>query len=402
MSSKILSKDISIINSSDKKQTYSKPPKAMRGLPHRNLISLVIAISCFGLLMVYSASAPEALISYHDQFYFLKRQSIAFIIGLFSMISLSRFDYRNLKKVAWPLAIVSFCLLALTLIPSLSVATMGSSRWVNIGPIQFQPSELCKVCSIILLASGLSSKFWWQPTNLLRILISVVMALIIVKQPDLGTAMMIGGSMLSLLFVSGFNMMFIISGSAALVVLAWHNIHKTPYHMSRIHRWLNPYLHPHKEGWNSIQAQLAIGSGGLLGLGFGRSLQKLYYLPVQHADFIFAVISEEFGFIGCMILITCYVLLAYYGFKISLGAQTLFGRFLAVGITSSIALQASMNIMVTTGLVPVTGITLPLISYGGTSLITTLTMVGILLSVSRDSCPIEEVIPEDNDRIKQN
>ncbi len=390
MPSKTLSKNTFPKSNTSLTDNFSKPPTPLRGLPHRNLISLVFAMTCFGLFMVYSASAPEALLSFHDHFYFFKRQALAFIIGLMGMIILSRYDYRKLKKIAWPLALVSFGLLAMTLVPSLSVVTMGSSRWIGFGPVQFQPSELCKIASIILLASGLSNNFWWHPQVIARILISSVMSLIIVKQPDLGTAMMIMGSMLSLLFVSGFNILLILSGLFVGSILAWHHIQKTPYQMARIQSWLNPYLSPHKEGWNTIQAQLAIGSGGLLGLGFGRSLQKLYYLPVQHADFIFAVIAEEFGYLGCLLLIASYGLFAYYGFKISLGAKTLFGRFLAIGITSSITLQAIVNIMVTTGLIPVTGITLPLISYGGTSLVITLSMVGLLLSVSRDSCPVED------------
>lgn len=160
--------------------------------------------------------------------------------------------------------------------------------------------------------------------------------------------------------------------------------------MARIQSWLNPYLSPQKDGWNIIQAQLAIGSGGLFGVGFGRSLQKLYYLPVQHADFIFAVIAEEFGMLGCLVLLTLFALFGYHGFKTAMEARTLFGRLLAIGITSSICLQAVVNVMVTTGLLPVTGITLPFISYGGTSLVITLTMVGILLSVSRDTGKLVE------------
>jgi cell division protein FtsW len=173
-------------------------------------------------------------------------------------------------------------------------------------------------------------------------------------------------------------------------VAIWHHIQKTPYQMARIQSWLNPYLSPQKDGWNIIQAQLAIGSGGLWGVGFGRSLQKLYYLPVQHADFIFAVIAEEFGMIGCVVLLCLFALFGWYGFRTALEARTLFGRLLAIGITSSITLQAVVNVSVTTGLVPVTGITLPFISYGGTSIVITLAMVGILLSISRDRGQLEE------------
>jgi cell division protein FtsW len=341
-------------------------------------------------MAVYSASAPEALQSYHDSTVFLRRQAIAALIGLFLMFSISRYDYRRLKKWAWPFAIVSLFLLGLTLVPGLCVTTMGSSRWLSLGPLQFQPSEFCKVASIILMASGLSKYFWWHRQIACRIALSLLMALIVVKQPDLGTALMIMGSLLALLYVSGTNSMLILSSLGFGGFIVWHHIKKTPYQMARIQSWLNPYLSPQKEGWNIIQAQLAIGSGGLWGVGFGRSLQKLYYLPVQHADFIFAVIAEEFGLLGCVVLLSLFALFGYYGFKTALASRTLFGRLLAIGITSSITLQAVVNVMVTTGLVPVTGITLPFISYGGTSIVITLAMVGILLSVSRDSGQLSE------------
>lgn len=361
-----------------------------RGLPDRAIITLVLSLCGFGLMAVFSASAPEALQSYQDATYYLKRQAIAFCLGLFFMFSISRQDYRKWKRFAWPLAIVSLFLLALTMVPGLSVTAKGSSRWLSLGPIQFQPSELCKLSSILLMASGLSTYFWWHRQVMMRIVISLVMAFIIVKQPDLGTALMIIGGLLALLYVSATNSLLIISALFGGGWLVWHHISKTPYQVARIQSWLNPYQNPQKEGWNIIQAQLAIGSGGWFGRGFGRSLQKLYYLPVQHADFIFAVIAEEFGLIGCLALISIFALLGYHGFKVALHARTLFGRFLAIGITSSITLQVVVNIMVTTGLVPVTGITLPFISYGGTSLVMTLVMVGVLLSVSRDYTHVSE------------
>jgi cell division protein FtsW len=247
------------------------------------------------------------------------------------------------------------------------------------------------------MASGLAKYFWWHRQIFFRIAVSFAMAAIVVKQPDLGTALMIMGGLLALLYVSGTNSILLLGSLGGGGAYVWHHIQKTPYQMARIQSWLNPYISPQKDGWNIIQAQLAIGSGGLFGVGFGRSLQKLYYLPVQHADFIFAVIAEEFGLVGCAVLITLFALLGYQGFKAALHARTLFGRFLAIGITSSITLQAVVNIMVTTGLLPVTGITLPFISYGGTSLVITLAMVGILLSISRDRGQLEEDREDDDD-----
>ena len=275
-------------------------------------------------------------------------------------------------------------MLGLTLIPGLAVTAKGSSRWIGVGPLQFQPSELCKLASLVLMSAGLSQYFWWHRQIFFRLIVTLIMAFIVIKQPDLGTALMILGGLLALLYASGTNSMLLFMSLAGGAFVVWHHIQKTPYQMARIQSWLNPYLHPQAEGWNIIQAQLAIGSGGFMGLGFGRSLQKLYYLPVQHADFIFAVIAEEFGWFGCFALISLFVLFGYYGFKAAINSRTMFGRFLAIGITSSITLQAMVNIMVTTGLLPVTGITLPFISYGGTSIVITLIMVGILLSISRD------------------
>lgn len=369
------------------------PPPAeteFRGLPNRALISVVLSLCGFGLMAVFSASAPEALQSYHDSTMFLRRQAIACIIGVFLMFTISRYDYRKLKKWAWPFSFFSLGALCLTLVPHLAVTTMGSTRWLQLGPIQFQPSELCKISSIILMSAGLSKYFWWHRQTFARMVVILIMTGIVVKQPDLGTALMILGSLLALLYVSGTNSILILTTLSAGGWGVWHHIKKTPYQMARIQSWLNPYLSPQKDGWNIIQAQLAIGSGGWLGQGFGRSLQKLYYLPVQHADFIFAVIAEEFGFLGCLVLLTLFGLFAYQGFKTSMEAKTLFGRLLAIGITSSITLQAVVNVAVTTGLVPVTGITLPFISYGGTSIVTTLCMVGVLLSVSRDRGQLEE------------
>ncbi len=361
-----------------------------RGLPNRGLITLVITMCGFGLMAVFSASAPEALQSFQDSTAYLRKQSIACAIGFFCMFTLSKYDYRKLKKFAWPLTLAALALLAITLVPHMSVTTMGASRWIQIGPIQFQPSELAKVATIILMASGVSKYFWWHRNVFMRIIVVLMMAGIVVKQPDLGTAMMILGTLLSMLYVSGINSALILGAMGLGGFLAWKHVQHTPYQIKRIQTWLNPNLNPQGEGWNIIQAQLAIGSGGLWGQGFGHSLQKLYYLPVQHADFIFAVIAEEFGLLGCLTIISLFGMFAYYGFQISLQARTLFGRFLAIGITSQLTLQAVVNLMVCTGLLPVTGITLPFISYGGTSMVITLAMVGILLSISRDRGEIEE------------
>jgi cell division protein FtsW len=378
-------------NSGDSNDKTSAAPEYRGGID-RTLVGIVLSLCGFGLMAVYSASAPEAQQSFHDSTTLLRKQTMAFVIGLFVMFTVSRYDYRRLKKLAWPLALFALASLAITLvnIPGLTVQTMGSSRWLTVGPLQFQPSEVAKVATILLLASGLSRYFWRDPQILLRIVVVLAMAGIVIKQPDLGSASMILASLLTLLFASGTNFLLLLGALGGTALLAWQHVQKHPYQMARIETWLNPYLHPQKEGWNIIQAQYAIGSGGLWGQGFGRSLQKLYYLPVQFADFIFAVIAEEFGLIGCCLLIGLFALFGVYGYRAALSAKTLFGRILAIGITSEICTQAVINMMVTTGLLPVTGITLPFISYGGTSLVVTLSMVGILLSISRDRAAIDD------------
>lgn len=380
-------------NDSDIADYLSTP---YRGLPNRVLISIVVSLVVFGLMAVFSASAPEALNNYHDATMYLRKQTIACLIGLFVMYMVGKYDYRKWKKWSWPMAIVSVILLALTLVPGLATTSFGSSRWLQLGPFQFQPSELAKISTIILLAAGLSKHFWWQRQMLFRIAVIIAMAGVVMKQPDLGSTLMIMSGLLVLLYVSGTNSILIFSALAIGGVGVVQKILHTPYQMARIQSWLDPYAHPQAEGWNIIQAQFAIGSGGWFGSGFGGSLQKLHYLPVQHADFIFAVIAEELGMIGCLCVVGAFVAFGYYGFKTARNAQTLFGRLLAIGITTSICIQATVNIMVTTGLLPITGITLPFISYGGSSLVVTLFMVGILLSISRDRTE-EESLNSDED-----
>ncbi|MEZ4490074.1 MAG: putative lipid II flippase FtsW [Cyanobacteriota/Melainabacteria group bacterium] len=361
---------------------YLKTP--FRGLPNRILIGIVVSLCVFGLMAVFSASAPEALNNYHDATMYLRKQTIACMIGLFVMYMVSKYDYRKLKKFAWPLTLAAIFLLALTLVPGLATTSFGSSRWLQIGSFQFQPSEMAKISTLLILASGLSKHFWYQRPMLFRITAIMVMAAIVLKQPDLGSTMMIMSGLLVLLYVTGTSSLLIFSSIFLGAIAVWQKILHTPYQMARIESWLNPYAHPQAEGWNIIQAQFAIGSGGWFGTGFGGSLQKLHYLPVQHADFIFAVIAEELGLVGCLCLLGMFAAFGYYGYKTARDAQTMFGRLLAIGITSSICIQALVNVMVATGLLPITGITLPFVSYGGSSLVVTLFMVGILLSVSRD------------------
>jgi cell division protein FtsW len=355
-----------------------------RGLPDLALTFAIMALALFGLVAVFSASAPEALQKFNDLTWFFRRQAIACVIGYVAMNTLSRIDYRRLRKWDWTMYAISLVLLALTLVPALSVRWGGSSRWLPLGPVQFEPSELCKVACIILMASGLSRYKWSHWSIWLRALAVILVTLIVMKQPDLGTSMIISGTMVVLMSVAGMSWWLVTAAVPVLGFVLWKHVTKTPYQMARIQSWLNPYSSPQKEGWNIIQSVLAIGSGGLFGAGFGGSMQKLYYLPVQHADFIFAVIAEELGLAGCLALLALFTFFAYCGFNTALTARTLFGRFLAIGITVSIALQAVVNISVTAGVIPVTGITLPFISYGCSSLIITFAMAGILLSISRD------------------
>ncbi len=347
---------------------------------------LLLAI---GLIMVYSASAVWADHKFSDSFFFVKRQFLFAALGIVAMFVIMNVDYWVLKKWAKPLVIVCFVLLILVIIPGVGMERNGSRSWLGVGAFSIQPSEFMKLAMIAFLAKFLSERQRYITTikkGLLPSLSLVFLAFgMIMLQPDLGTGTVMVGTCMIMIFIAGARIAHFVAlglcGIAGFVGL----ILSAPYRIARITSFLDPWQDPQNTGFQIIQSLYAIGPGGLFGLGLGESRQKFFYLPEPQTDFIFAILAEELGFIGGSLILLLFALLLWRGIRIALGAPDLFGSFLAVGIISMIAIQVMINIGVVTGLMPVTGITLPFLSYGGSSLTLMLMAVGILLNISRYS-----------------
>ncbi|HUW66084.1 MAG TPA: putative lipid II flippase FtsW [Spirochaetia bacterium] len=357
-----------------------------RETPDFTLFITVLALVSFGVVMVFSASMYSALTTYHDSFYFLKRQLVWVVLGLGAMIFAMNFDYRNLRRLAAPALVVGFALLLVVLVPGVGKQVYGAQRWIIVGPLVFTPSELVKLCLVIFTAFGLARRRDSLQTmrGLMPFLVLLGLACgLILLEPDLGTAVTLAGTIFIMFFAAGANLrslgflgMVGVAGVGAAIVAA-------PYRMSRFLAFLDPWKSPQGVGYHIIQSLYALGSGGLFGVGLGQSKLKFLWLPASHTDFIFAIVGEELGFLGATMLIALFGVFAWRGYKIAVTAPDPFASLLAAGLTTGIILQAVINMGVVTSSLPVTGIPLPLVSYGGTSVVFTLLGVGILLNISR-------------------
>lgn len=359
-----------------------------RKAPDLVLFFAVIAMLTIGIIMVYSASSITSMEENNgNAFYYLSKQIMWVFIGFASMFITMNFNYYKTKKFILPFLILNLLLLIAVLIPGVGISVSGSNRWLGVGSFRVQPSEIAKIAAIFYTAKFLSThqgrvgsfmKGVFPP-----LMVAGIFSVLILMQPDLGTAGAIGVTVVVMLFVAGIKVTHFIflmtSGFAGVLAL----IFSEDYRRERLLAFLDPWKDPLDTGFQYIQSLLAVGSGGLVGVGLGRSRQKFYYLPEQHTDFIYAVICEELGFIGAATIILLYLLFAWRGYQIALKAPDVFGSLLAAGITTMIILQAVLNIGVVTAVLPITGITLPLISYGGSSLVITMASVGVLLNISR-------------------
>jgi len=351
------------------------------------LFGAVVLLLGIGVVMVYSASQVTAYERLDDTFYYLKRQVLWALIGITAMVSVMKIDYWKYKKWALPLLIMAFVLLVAVVMPGIGKSVKGAQRWLGVGSMRIQPSEVIKLSLVIFMSYGLAknrSRLKQFASGMLPYLAILALAcLLILLQPDLGTAVSLAGTVYIMLFAAGArgkHLIYLAMAGLAAVGLA---IVLEPYRMSRFLAFLDPWADPQGTGFHIIQSLYALGSGGLFGLGLGQSHQKFFYLPEQHTDFIFAVLGEELGFFGGAFVIMLFLVFVWRGFKVALSTQDPFASLLAVGLTSMIALQAIINIGVVTGSLPITGIPLPLISFGGSSLVFTLIGVGILLNISR-------------------
>ncbi len=338
----------------------------------------VLALSSIGLIMVFSAS-PTMALKHGDAFYYVKRHLFYLALGLLALFYGLRLDLQNLKSKALLILLVSVLLLFSVFIPGVGRKVLGASRWIDLGLLSFQPSELIKFAMVLFMAKWLSDKRGIIPVVLWLGLVSIL----IIKQPDMGTAVVLGTTVFAMLFLAGANLWHLlflgllgVGGVVALSLTA-------AYRLRRLLAYLDPWQDPQGIGFHIIQSLLAVGSGGILGLGLGASRQKFFYLPQQFTDFIFAILCEELGFIGGMGVVVLFILFAVQGFRIALSSTDGFKNLLAAGLVSWITLQALVNIMVVLGLIPTTGIPLPFISYGGTATVINLFAVGVVLNVSR-------------------
>ncbi len=352
------------------------------------LLISIISLTLFGIIMIYSSSYIWASYKYNNPYKYLINQSIFALLGFILMYIVSKIDYHIYEKCANKILLGSIILLILVLIPGIGTIRNGSRSWFGIGGFGIQPSEFTKLALIIFTSKYLVNNYddmSYFKKGLMPILIIVFMVfLLIMLQPDFGTGTIIVMSVMGLLFIGGMNLKFIYKGILIGIVLIVGLILIAPYRLQRILSFLNPWSDPLGSGFQIIQSLYAIGPGGLLGMGFGNSIQKHFYLPEPQTDFIFSIISEEFGFMGVLIVSGLFLLLIISGFMISKKSIDMFGKYLSYGITFQVAFQTILNLMVVVGLIPVTGVTLPFLSYGGSSLLITLLSMGILLNISKN------------------
>ncbi len=355
----------------------------------KKLLIAVIIIAIFGIVMIYSASSIWAEYKYNDAFKFVKAQTVFFIIGLVIMFVISKIDINIFYKKANLILFISFILLVLVLIPGVGTIRNGSRSWFGIGGLGIQPSEFAKIGLIIYVSKYLANnqriiKNIKKGVFPILLVIGVFFGLILLE-PDFGTAMVIVLTLVVMIFISGVKISFFVKtgmlgllGVVGLIIVA-------PYRMQRIVSFLNPWVDPLGAGYQIIQSLYAIGPGGLLGQGFLNSRQKQFYLPEPQTDFIFSIISEEFGFLGILIVTSFLIFIFYRIIKISLRQSNLFKKYLSFGLGFGIIIQSLLNLSVVIGLIPVTGVTLPFLSYGGSSLLVSLISIGIILNVSNNN-----------------
>jgi len=352
----------------------------------RRLLIITTILACIGIVMVYSSSSCYAYERFHDSAFYLKRHIVHFIIGLALMAFVARSDYKKIKNYTKPLLAVSVLSLILVLLPGIGHEAGGARRWIKIGSFGFQPSEFAALFLIIYLADVLERKKSYVKSFfyglLPPLLLSGIMILLLLLQPDLGSAIMLLAVCIIMLFASGANIMHLFSFALISVPVLYFLIFRVPYRLRRIISYLDPWSDAHGSGFQIVQSFLALGSGGIFGLGLGCSRQKLFYLPQVHTDFIFSIIGEELGLIGTLGIVVLFGLFVWYGMRISINTKDLFGKFLALGITVSIGLKAIINIAVSTGAIPTKGLPLPFISYGGTALIFNMVGVALLLNIA--------------------
>jgi cell division protein FtsW len=356
----------------------------------RRTLTLLLAPTAFlvvgGLLMVLSASSISAFAEYGDSFRYFIRQLTYAIVGVAALFVTSRMRYDAWRRLAVPFLAFTVVLLALVLHPSHGVDAYGSSRWFQLGPITVQPSELAKLAMVVFAAAVIEKK-WGKLDDLghlaLPLLpVALVICAMVMLQPDLGTTLIISTTVFVMLFVAGVRMRYLAAAAFVGGIVGMGLIMSADYRRVRFLSFLHPWADAKNTGYQLIQSLIALGSGGWLGVGLGASRQKWAYVPNAHTDFIFSILGEELGLVGEIVVLAAFAMLIYAGIRIAASAKDVFGRMLAGGIVAWFGLQALINLGAVTGLLPITGVPLPFLSYGGSSLVVSLAAVGILVNVA--------------------
>jgi len=355
--------------------------------PDALLFAVVAALIGVGLVMIFSASSATAYADFHDSAYYLKRQSIWLVVGLGAAFAAYRCDYRKIKSLA-PYGVgITLFFLILTLIPHIGLSAGGARRWLGAGPISFQPSEMAKLALVVYLATALSN--WGERVRSLTrgvwpiLCVTLALALPVLIEPDMGTASLLIFTAFTMLFVAGARVEHLALVIFVMLPAVAITVGSSSYKRARILAFLDPWKDAQNTGFHIVQSLLALGSGGAIGLGLGASRQKFFYLPEQYTDFIFAIIGEELGLLGAICVVILFVIFAYRSIRIALGAPDRFGFFLTVGCTCIIIIQAFINIGVVTSSWPVTGVPLPFVSFGGTSLVVSMIAAALIINVGR-------------------
>ncbi len=375
-----------------REQRAAEIREAAKGPIDMPFFLLVLLLTGIGLVMLFSASFPRAYYKGMNPAYYLIRQGLFAVMGISAMLIIGKINYQRFRGLAKPLLILAIVLLVLVLIPHVGITRNNATRWLGIGEVlTFQPSEIAKFAVVLYFADSISKKKDKMQTLRYGIIpyaiILLVIAALMMLEPHLSGTVLILGAGAILMLVGGISWIWVISalgvGAAGFLFL----IKVVGYGQSRVAMWLNPWLDARGDGYQMVQSLLSIGSGGLLGVGLGKSRQKFLYLPEEHNDFIFSIVCEELGLIGATVIMMLFAALILRGYWIALHARDRFGSLLAVGMTSLLAMQVFLNIGVVSGLLPATGISLPFFSYGGTALMIQLAEMGVVLSVSRQMKP---------------
>jgi cell division protein FtsW len=350
------------------------------------LLGAVLVLTMLGVVMVYSASAVYAGARLGDGLWFFKRQLAGAALGLFALLVAMRIGYQRLEKLATPLLLLALLLLMLLHVPGLGRVAGGARRWLVLGPIQFQPSELVKLALVLWLARSLSRKQdrirIFSAGLLPHLLVLGIVAALLLSEPDFGTTMVIASLTFALLFVAGARIAYLACGAALAAPIAAFLVWHSRYRLQRVLAFLDPWADPRGRGYQAVESLLAFGAGGTSGVGLGGSHQKLFFLPAAHTDFILSIVGEELGFLGVSAVLLLFAVVVWRGLKAAHAAPDPFGCYLATGITLLLALEALVNAGMALSLLPTKGMALPFLSYGMSSAVASLLAAGILLSVS--------------------